>query len=142
MPTLIPSCEQVLSYYLRQNTSVNALVGDHVYTTTPKHPGEKTPMVILHRIGGSPRSTRPLWVDQAILQLDCYAGSKFDTETLAHTVRNAVCEDFPGYQTGSGTDAVITDVSAGALIYLPDEAFTPPKPRYLVDVTVTLHPAY
>lgn len=142
MPTLIPSCEQVLSYYLRNNADIIALVSDRVYTTTPKTPGEKIPMIITHRIGGSPLATRPLWIDQAVIQVDCYGGGKFDTETLAHTARAAICDDFPGFQTGSGTDAVITDVAAGALLYQPDEAFTPPKPRYLFDVTITLHPAY
>lgn len=142
---LIPSAEIVLSYYLRNHAAVSALIDDHVYTTIPERPAEKMPLLRLTRIGGSPVATRPLWIDQAVIQIDCYGAEpsmKANSEILAHTARAAVCDDFPGYQAGSGTNAVITDVSAGGLFYQPDEAFTPPKPRYLFDVTITLHPAY
>ncbi len=139
---MIPSCEQVLSYFLRNHASITPLVSDHVYTTTPKSPTEKMPYLLVTRIGGSPVTSVPLFIDQAVIQFDCYGGNKFASETLAHTAREVLTTDFPGFQTGSGSDAVITAVDIGAMFYLPDQALEPPKPRYLFDATITLHPAY
>jgi hypothetical protein len=138
MPTgqVIPSCEQILSAYLRLHADINPLVGDNVFTTTPKEPLTKMPMIRMTRIGGEPPMTRPLWLDRCWLQIDCYGGSKFETETLAHLTRLIICDEFPGTQG----DAVICDVTAGSLQYQPDETFSPPIPCYLFDVMVTLHP--
>ncbi len=93
-------------------------------------------MIRMTRIGGEPPFTRPLWIDRAWLQVDCFGGSKYESETLAHTARMVICDEFPGVQDL----IVVSNVMAGGLVYQPDETYSPPKPRYMFDVTITLHP--
>lgn len=133
---MIPSCEQILSAWLRDQSTITSIVGDHVYTTTPNEPKEKMPMIRLTRIGGEPPMSRPLHIDRATIQVDCFGGSKYTSETLAHTARGLICDSFPGTRD----DAVICNVMPRGLSYSPDETYSPPVPRYMFDVEITLHP--
>lgn len=129
--------EALVSQYLRAQSEVTAYVGQRVYTALPE---TKTfPLVRLTRIGGVPPMSRPLHMDTARLQIDVFGGSKataLDTidavrEELAKIVDEAAVQPL----------GVVCGVRFGPLAYLPDEAFEPAKPRYTLDVTVTVRPA-
>lgn len=126
-----------MSQYLRAQSEVTAYVGQRVYTALPD---DKTfPLVRIVRVGGAPKVSRPLYVDSAHLQIDVFGGSKataFDTiDAVRQELAKMVDED-PVQPLG-----VVCGVKFGPLAYLPDESFTPAKPRYVQDVTVTVRPA-
>lgn len=129
--------EALVSQYLRAQSEVTAYVGQRVYTVMPD---DKTfPLVRLTRIGGAPKMSRPLHVDSAHLQIDVFGGPKATALDTVNAIREELAklvDEDPVQPLG-----VVCGVRFGPLAYLPDEAFEPPKPRYALDVTVTVRPA-
>lgn len=127
----------MVSVYLRAQSEVNAYVGQRVYTALPK---DKTfPLVRLTRIGGVPPMSRPLVVDRAHLQIDVFGGSKSTALDTVDAIREElakIVDEDPVQALG-----VVCAVRFGPLAYLPDESFKPAKPRYALDVTVSVRPA-
>lgn len=132
--TLLPDVEKVISAYLRSRTEVTALVGDRIYTEIPKTP--TFPLVRLTRVGGAPITSRPLHIDQAIVQVDVFGGPKTQARLLAETCRHVLSEAHEATHTGASVD----DVVFGAFQWLPDPSFEPTKPRYSFDAAITVHP--
>lgn len=130
---LLPDVERILSRYLRGRDDVAALAPDRVYTSFPSDAGNE-PLIVITRIGGAPEFTRPLVFERANVQLDVYGGPKRAAQVLARTAQLALSE----------LDGVLDDeVNAGsvscelgALRYVPDESFTPARPRYVLDAVV------
>lgn len=133
---LLPDAEQLVSGYLRRSPRVTALVGDRVYTAFPAQAGGG-PLALVQRVGGEPPFSWPLVVDQARLQVDAWGGNKKQAHTLAATLRAELC-NLAGTAQPEG---VAAGVSFGALQYLPDETYSPPRPRYLFDLAVTTRAA-
>lgn len=125
-----------MSTYLRAQPEVSALVADRVYTVTPKDVTTKFPFIRLTRIAGGPLYNRPLIIDQARIQVDCWGGPKKFAWQMAATCMAVLSERFIGVQSGG----VIANTEFGALIDQPDASFDPPQPRWLFDVTVTAKP--
>ena len=129
--------EALVSQYLRAQSEVTAYVGQRVYTALPD---DKTfPLVRITRIGGVPPMSRPMYVDAAHLQIDVFGGSKATTLDTIDAVREElakIVDEDPVQPLG-----VVCGVRFGPLAYLPDETFKPAKPRYVLDVTVTVRPA-
>jgi hypothetical protein len=136
MLALLPDCERLVSRFLREHLDVAALVGERVYTAFPAQEGDE-PLVLVQRTGGFPPFSQPLVLDEALLQLDCYGGPKALAHELAATVRAALCE-LEGAVRAEGS---VTGVTFGALRWLPDPTWKPPRPRYIADVTIYTRPA-
>lgn len=130
---LVPDAEAIVSSFLRGRSEVTALVASRVYTEIPNSP--TFPLVRIYRFGGAPLTSYPLHVDQALLQIDCFGGTKSQARTLAETVRAVLVEAAATTLSGG----VVTAATFGPLTYLPDPGYTPAKPRYTTDVTVTIH---
>lgn len=128
--------EALVSQYLRAQSEVTAYVGQRVYTALPE--SKSFPLVRLHRIGGTPPISRPLHLDTAKLQIDVWGGSKataLDTMDAIRTELSKIVDEDPTQPLG-----VVCGVKFGPLAYLPDESFSPAKPRYTQDVSVTVRP--
>lgn len=130
---VLADAELVAVAYLRQQSDVAALVGARVSTELPANP--TYPLLKVTRIMGVPAVPRRL--DAAYLQVEAYADTKAQARLLAATAHAALWA-----ATGAHAGAVITGASdALGLGWVPDPAFTPPKPRYLFAVTLYAHPA-
>ena len=135
--TLLPDVERMVSNYLRSKTEVTDLVGTNVYTVVPKDPTGKFPLVRITRVSGAPLFSRPLRVDQARIQIDCWGGSKQLAWQTAATIAALLSEDF----LGTHTEGVVNDVQIGGLLDQPDTTYDPPQPRWLFDAVITARPA-
>lgn len=134
MTRVMVDVERIISTYLRNVPAVVALVGDRVYTELPKS-GGTFPLCRLARIGGGPTGT-PAYMDVARLSVDVWGGSKFQARELTATIAAAL-DEAAGYSAHGG---YIVGTSPGEVRYLPDETFTPTRPRYVVDVAVNTRP--
>lgn len=128
---LLPSSEVLAVAHLKASPDVAALVGTRVGTEL--YAGTQ-PAVWVSLVTGAERVRNHLVAPA--LDVRSYGGTKADADLLARTV-HAVMLDMPGvHPTG-----VVTDVATLSLpFWLPDEGFTPPRPRYLGTYSVTLHP--
>lgn len=132
---LLPDTEQLLSQFLRGQDEVAELVEDRVYTVLPN--SKTFPLVRVHRFSGAPVRERPLWLDRAFFQIDCWGGANRLAWQVAETCR-AVCAE---RLVGTHDEGVITSCSFGELSNQGlDDSFTPPKHRYLFTMSVTAHP--
>lgn len=132
--------ERLLSAFLRAGDDITDLVEQRVYTDLPRQ--ATFPLVRLTLIGGAPVFSRPLYLDESLIQIDCYGGPKVLARQIADAVRGLMDTGFVGahYDEDEALIGVITDVRFGAMHYAPDDVFDPPKPRYIVDTTVYSHP--
>lgn len=112
-----------------------AIVADRVYTETPNH--AVFPFMRVSLIGGRPVYSRPLFLDEALIQIDAFGGPKVQARQLIDITRAALAEDFLGSHAGVG---VVTSVTFGELAYVPDDTWEPPKPRYAATASVYTHP--
>lgn len=133
---LLPDVEQLVSAYLRRDPRTAALVGERVYTAFPAKAGT-APLVLVTLVGGQPPMSNPLVVDAPQLQLDCYGGGKREAAELLATVRAALAV----LEGTSQPEGVCAAVRFGLAQYLPDDTYRPPRPRYLLDVTITTRAA-
>lgn len=134
--TLLPDIETLLSTYLRNQPEVTGIVGQNIYTVMPLEPKKNAlfPLIVLTRIAGAPPFPRPLILDQARIQVDCWGGPKKLAWQMAATCMAVLSERVLGTQTGG----IVAASEFGALIDQPDASFDPPQPRWLFDVTLTV----
>jgi hypothetical protein len=130
---LLPDAERVVANFLRAQPRMQALVADRIYTAFPAQAGPG-PLLLVQRIGGEPPLSMPLVVDGAVLQLDAYGGPKATAYALAATARACLCQ-LEGQVMPEGA---VGAVRFGALRWFPDDTYDQPRPRYLVEVTVTV----
>lgn len=127
----MPSAEVLAVAYLKSVAEVTALVGARIGTEL--YAGSD-PAVWLSLVTGS--ESIPNHLAAPVLDVRSYGGTKAQADLLSRTV-HAAMHDMPGVH-GSG---VVTDVSALTLpFWLPDDGFTPPRPRYVGTYACTLHP--
>lgn len=130
--TLLPDVERLLTTFLRAQSEVSSLAGSRVGTEA----FTTFPFVRVRRVGGFPALSRPLQVDRPLVQIEGYAETKGAARLLTETCRAVIAERI----VGTHATGVVSGATFGALLWLPDEDFTPPKPRYIADCTLTLHP--
>jgi hypothetical protein len=130
---LMPSIEAVVSSGLRADPQIAAIVEDRVFTVLPNN--QEFPLLLITRLGGEHITLPPppLWVEDAFIQWDCYADTKYVASLLMETVR-AVLVSWIGTVRG---DAVVINFQPGSIIWLPDDSYAPVKPRYVIDGTLT-----
>lgn len=140
MIALLPDVEQIVATWLRAQPELAALVGDKVYTALPRNfenDPEFWPVVRLVRVSGTPAFSRPLRVDDAIVQFDVWGGPKKTAFTVAETIRALLAdESFVGVHD----DACVVGVAFGVFQFLPDTDLSPARPRYTFEVRVRVHP--
>ena len=71
MPASLPDAEILARTWALSKTSISNLVGTRVATRLPQD-GDM-PFLVITRLGGTPLAGEAL-IDEALLQLDCYAG--------------------------------------------------------------------
>jgi hypothetical protein len=136
--TVAIDAESLVARYLRTIAAVTALVEQRVFTEEPKL--TKLPKVRLHRIGGVEAVGR--WLDAPRIQVEAWAESKAIAHDVAATVKAAM-HDMVGTFVSyiDGPQGVVTGVEESlGLQWLPDERVKPPKPRYVFEMVVFLHP--
>lgn len=127
--------ERLVSGYLRSKTEITDLVADRVYTEIPSR--ATFPLVRLSLIGGAPRFSHPLYLDEAVIQLDAYGGPKVQARQIVDAARTVLADQWFRTRHELG---VVSDVRFGELSYIPDDTFDPPKPRYVAEVSFVVHP--
>lgn len=128
--------ERLLSAWLRDQPEVAAIVDDRVYTVVPNR--TVFPFLRLTQIAGAPVFSRPLYLDEAYLQIDAYGGPKALARQLVDVTRQLMTDRFVGGHPGVG---VVTSVRWGDLSYIPDDAYVPgPQPRFLAMASIFTHP--
>lgn len=130
----LPNTEALVRWWLLGDAGIKTATGGRVYAGDMSSTSAM-PAVRLSRFGGSPAVSRPLVLDEADLQVDVWAASKLAAFDIVADVMHRLSE-LDGERTPFGS--ATTDV--GALRYVPDDVFDPPRPRYLVDVTVWARP--
>lgn len=126
--------ERLVSGWLRAQPEVTELVAGRVYTELPAR--AEYPLLRLTQIGGQPLYSRPLWIDESLLQFDAYGGPKAMARQLMDTVRGLLDAGI----VGTHDAGVITDVQWGLARYLPDDSFDPSQPRWVFEGTFISHP--
>jgi hypothetical protein len=127
--------ERLLSGWLRAQPEIVALVEDRVYTENPNR--AVFPLLKINQIAGNPVFSRPLYLDESLIQLDAYGGPKVQARQLIDTTRELLAERFVGHHVDIG---VVTAVNFGDLTYLPDDGYAPPKPRWIALASIYTHP--
>lgn len=137
----LPDAEQLLvAFLLAQDEIVDAIPHDdhvaRVYTVLPEKP--TWPLLRLTRVAGSPVVQRPLVLDNPIIQVEAYGGSKKQARDLIELVRSLVAERIDGvHETG-----VVTAYGFGSLAWLPDNSYEPSRARYVADVQLWVRPNF
>lgn len=133
--TLLPDAEDIVVAFLLGQAEISDLISTRVYSAIPKDPG--FPLLLVRRVAGAPRFSRPLRVDQPIIQLDAYGGTKKQARNLAATACAVIAARVSGVHDESG---VVAGVVFGQFSWLPDPGYSPAKPRYVTDFTLTVRP--
>lgn len=131
---LTPNTEALVSAFLRDQPEIVDLVDDRVYTVIPKD--ATYPLARVTLLLDQPAGGEPLWLTAAQVQVEAFGGTKAQAWTLAVTARSAISERL----TGTHDDGIVTGVTSGPLLDLPDEDFTPAKTRFLFTSTLYVHP--
>ena len=128
--------ERLISAWLRAQPEIIEIVGDRVYTEPPQRARALFPFLRIQQIGGTPVHSRPLYLDEAYLQFDCYGGPKVIARRLMDTTRGLIAHRL----IGSHDLGVITGCEFRDARYLPDDEYDPAQPRWIFDVSVYSHP--
>lgn len=129
--------EALVSAFLREQPEMIDLVADRIYTVIPK-PAKgdpKYPLVLVTLIIDAPH-TGPLWGIGFDVQVDAFGGSKDEARRIAGTARALISDRL----TGVHPEGVVNGVTNGGMLDLPDEGFSPAKPRWLFTSTIHARP--
>lgn len=137
----LPDAELLLvDFLLEQEEIVDAIPHDdhvaRVYTVLPSKP--TWPLLRVTRVAGAPVVLRPLVLDNAIIQVEAYGGTKKAAHDLIELVRALVAERVDGVHDAG----VVTAYGFGSLSYMPDNSYEPTRARYVADVQLWLRPNF
>ena len=130
---VLPDIEKMVISWALDTPEINTMLDGRVYGAVPANP--TFPLTRVIRIGGEPTS-RLLWLDNALLQVDVWGGPKATVRLVAETIRAHAAAELAGQHD----DGMVTAVAVGGLTWLPDASYDPAKPRYTFDLSVTYHP--
>lgn len=125
----------VIDWLLAQTAITDLPSGSQGWTILPGPDKLTFPLWRCIRVGGTPPSTI-LWADEALLQFDAWANNRAHARLIADTLRQQLASGLVGVHALG----VVTQVRVGGLRWLPDTEFTPAKPRFSFDASVSLHP--
>lgn len=133
--TMLPNLEGLVSIFLQHDADMAAITGDRWYTVIP---ADKTyPLGRVTLIGDTKVTQRPLWVVTGLLQLETWGATQWDATRAALTAQAVLAERLEGVHDYG----VINGVRFGPMRNVPDPEFSPAKPRRILTVQVTAHPA-
>lgn len=133
MPAVLADAELVVGAFFRVAPEVVALVGTRAYTEIPAKP--IYPFLRFTRIGGRVRV--PRYLDAARMEIEAFGATKASAQNTIAAARAALWEASGTYGPG-----VITGVEEHlGPQWRPDTVATPARPRYLLDMTITIRPA-
>lgn len=125
-----PNMEALVSAFLRDQPELTDLVDDRIYTAIPKD--ATYPLVRVVQLLDTPAGA-PLYSVAFDMQIEAFGGSKAEAWRIASTARALIDARLLGEYSGFG---VVNGSTPGALLDLPDEDFTPAKPRWLFSSTI------
>lgn len=139
----LPDVEGALRAWLRSNTPVAAIVDQRVFFGVPDK-ATTFPLLTVQRVGGSD-DTGEAYIDQALIQIDCWGRLYADTDQTKKGGDKAGCDQLrravrQALLSIRGATALNTDVVAyNALVisdpYSPDPADG--RPRYVITAQIT-----
>lgn len=130
---LLPDTEALLIEYLLAHASVAALVGSRVSTELPASP--TFPCLTMTLVSGSEIVRQHF--DESLVQLSAWADTKVSASLLIRTARAAMLEA-PDAEHDRGVVTAVRTLVAPR--WFPDDSVVPPRPRYLSDLGVFVHP--
>lgn len=143
---LLPDTARAISYLLRQEDEVVALVVDRVWTIIPGGADPDTsptfPLVRVTRLGGRTTTDPAYWAEESLLTVEAWASTRLVAWAVAETCRAVIVQRFIGAQVVDGDDLVIARINPGG-IREGSAAGNPPagQHRASFDVVVVAHPA-
>lgn len=142
---LLPDVEALTITYLRGQTAITALVGTRIYSRIPRNPA--WPLITVTIVAGTERIAHHL--DEITIQVDAWGYIDTDpgappnsdhtvqTHLIARTAR-AVLMRMPLTKHSRGIVSHVRTVRPAQP--LPDTTYSPARPRYSLDMAVTVHP--
>jgi hypothetical protein len=133
---ILPDAVQLVRDGLLADVTVTGLVDTRVLSQLPSSP--TYPCVVIYRFGGKPPVRE--WVDQAQLQIDCWATDDIAASLVARTVRAAV-HNLEGYSNPTlGSISGVDDVEGPRWGIEDTSVPLTTTPRYVLTVAVYTHP--
>jgi hypothetical protein len=127
------NAEALLVAWLKADPTVTGLVAGRVSTELPASP--TYPLVTLREVTGA-ELVRYKNVDEARIQVDCWADTRTAAASLARAVRGVI-EAAQGVSTASGFVTEARTVIRPR--WLPDTITGSPKPVYSADYALVAH---
>lgn len=90
-----PSIEVILVKWLKERLGVHALTELPNNFQDANGPTALLPVIALERISGANLDGSPI-IDRPIVDIDCYAGTRGQAQTIAEQVRRELCWTLPG----------------------------------------------
>lgn len=130
---ILPDAERLTVTWLRDQPEAAAIFDDRIYTEIPNSP--VWPLARVTRVAGGPTS-RLARLDSPLLQLDVWGGPK----ATAHDGIATLLALMAGRMVGTHDLGVVSAVEVGGPSWLPDDTYSPARPRYSADVRLWVHP--
>jgi len=134
---VMPDVVKMLVGFYRAQPEVVALLGHPLSVRGKLAKDTQYPAIRIFRVTSQPVMAVPHYIEEAWVQLDCYGGNNRQAERLAQVARAALCENGHNY---SNSEGVIVGVRPLTMSDQPDEGFTPPRERYVVEMAVRVRP--
>jgi len=133
------NAELLVSAFFRADPDVLAAQGDATFTVLPS--GFKDwPATVVTRVGGTPAFSDPLWIDQPLIQVSCYGGSKSTAYDVAETQRAALAARDRLPFTVAGVGRLDCVLRFGGIRDVPDPSWDPARPRWIWEFTCQTRP--
>lgn len=139
---LLPDIDMLVVDFLLDQGEVLAFFeevfpGDRVYTDLPASETKPVfPLVRVNRFTGTPRTSRPAWLDQAFVTIEAFGGRRKIARDLAATCQAALHARLVGVHE----QGVVSNVRTQGFAYHPDDTYQPAKPKYDFVAVITVHP--
>lgn len=123
-----PDVVKLVVAFLRAQTEVTALIAAaQIRGQVGDNP--TFPLVRVTRITDTGAVPEPPLLDQVQVQIDVWGGNNRQAERLAATIKAALVWRIPNHSNDEG---VVTKAVTRGMSNSPDDAFTPPRERYIV----------
>lgn len=130
---LIPLADKIAVAWLAAHSEVTAIFGTRIATALDPNP--TFPFLTVTLYAGAEKSQRNL--DEQYLQLDSWGLTRAGAAAGIAIARAALIEA----PSGSHTGAVVSHVrTVSTPRWMPDDTVTPPRPRYMCELAVSIHP--
>lgn len=136
---LMPNVLTLLASFIPDDADMAPLVDRRVYADLPA--GEKVwPAIRTTRIGGSPASSAPYFLDRPLVQIEAWAPKRIDAWRTAETCRASLSTRLTGAHNVAGDLVVVDGVDIGGIREDIDEDHSPVLHRAHFDAVIYTHP--